>query len=48
MGEVFARPCGRGDFSHEDGWCIAPPRFLFFFQKKKRKRAVLGPKEEKK
>ena len=31
-----------------DGWCNAPPIFSFSCQKKKRKRAVHGPKEKKK
>ena len=31
-----------------DGWFIAPPIFSFSCQKKKRKRAVHGPKEKKK
>ena len=39
---------GGEDFSHEDGWCFCTPHFLFFFQKKTRKRAVHGPKEKKK
>ena len=39
---------GGGDFSHEDGWSFAPPIFSFSCQKKKRKRAVHGPKEKKK
>ena len=37
-----------GEISHEDGWCFAPPIFSFSRQKKKRKRAVHGPKEKKK
>ena len=27
---LCARPSGRGDFSHEDGWSFAPPIFSFY------------------
>ena len=47
-GEFFLALAGGGGFSHEDGWCFAPPIFSFSCQKKKRKRAVHGPKEKKK
>nr|WP_325306888.1 hypothetical protein [uncultured Oscillibacter sp.] len=41
-------PFGRGGLDTSDGWFIAPPIFSFSCQKKKRKRAVHGPKEKKK
>ena len=46
-GDLFS-PFGRGGMDTSDGWCNAPPIFSFSCQKKKRKRAVHGPKEKKK
>jgi hypothetical protein len=47
-GGLLLALAGGGDYSHEDGWSFAPPIFSFSCQKKKRKRAVHGPKEKKK
>ncbi len=47
-GRIFPVPARGVVNSHDDGWFIAPPIFSFSCQKKKRKRAVHGPKEKKK
>ena len=47
---MLVSPSGGGfeGFSHEAGWCNAPPIFSFYSRNKKRKRAVHGPKEKNK
>ena len=45
QGRPFLALTGGGDFSHDDGWCNAPP-FSLFGCAEKRKRAVHGPKEK--
>ena len=48
VGGIILALAGGAKLATSGGWCNAPPIFSFSCQKKKRKRAVHGPKEKKK